>query len=993
MTTYNGDSSTYNSGIYIFENADLVLGGLAGTSNVPIKELADNSSYIKKYKGKIILGSGEPDSTGGADLTGIVIDSDSQDNILYMDETTGSFWKPADAGITSWTNIYKSAVLNVKGIKINNAGDESDYFEFSYNGSTNTLELKDEDGNYGDVRVGKVTFDTVDGSSLSISRIADDEILLLFDITQTSENSDGFYSVKRLEDISGVTITQVEEYSALDTDTWTVTLDTGITLSSVISPNDYVQARGIVEGTGEEINGYYRIIAVSTDSFTTFRSFNPVFISGTGSTITGQSGSLSLDNSAMLKWDDTNTQFSLEKRDGTLLPLNIAGLEINGVPAGFYADRVISTQTQFDELFANVDTGQDTCYLKTPGDSYVSIVENEFIALKPNADEIDGHYNLNNNIEILGDNVRIETMGSASIKYGTTNLEIRTRNDSILTVDEYTSSKFEVLSENTQRTNGENINDQVSMVANDVVHAFSDTGEICKKYSINSIVKNTKENILETGFDNTIDIFDSSDFHTTSYGNKIYHAYVDSGTITVDFYDYDSTNNVYYLETGSSYSSSASNFDNVSTCIDGTYLYIVANTTGGIQFHAMDISSPSDSFTVEDVTSSDYDNPKVFATDSNNIYILSYDSVATILTVFKGNISGGWTLISEQNIDTESLSSTDYSIVAKDDISYVTYCKTGSVTGTVSLYLGYGDPTQTGGITNKELTTGTDQGYYSKLILSSGNTGENPVYVAYNFNTAKDTIKFAEIETSGYTLTNISTALNVSGGSFDYLDMELNTNNEYISSATGITQIIGFDQSTGNDTHLANTIDNGTIWSTNTITSSVITNGYIASLLNNYLFIAYNDGTNSYLLKVYYNFEINVNETISPLGLTDVVLSENFIDNAEIKLKIDCDSNSTTDVVKFGNNTNSKYNVNIINGIANNGFNGEDKTYNNQTEVNIDDTNTFSSNISEVNHSTILGYLIGDQQTGTKSFNDCTNINVIAFIDDLSTVGNGYFDE
>ena len=70
MTTYTGDNSVFNSQVYIFDNDDLVLGGLNGASNIPVKQLADNSSYLKKFKGRIIRGTGEPTATGNVDLTG-----------------------------------------------------------------------------------------------------------------------------------------------------------------------------------------------------------------------------------------------------------------------------------------------------------------------------------------------------------------------------------------------------------------------------------------------------------------------------------------------------------------------------------------------------------------------------------------------------------------------------------------------------------------------------------------------------------------------------------------------------------------------------------------------------------------------------------------------------------------------------------------------------------------------------------------------------------
>ena len=92
MSNYTPSSSTFNDEIYIYnDTSDIVIGGLLGTSNVPIKQLADNTGYLKNFKGNVIRVASDP--TTDNVLSGYVIDSNTDTNTLVLNTTTGSWFK------------------------------------------------------------------------------------------------------------------------------------------------------------------------------------------------------------------------------------------------------------------------------------------------------------------------------------------------------------------------------------------------------------------------------------------------------------------------------------------------------------------------------------------------------------------------------------------------------------------------------------------------------------------------------------------------------------------------------------------------------------------------------------------------------------------------------------------------------------------------------------------------------------------------------------
>lgn len=1002
MGNYTGVDTSFNYNIYIYEAEDFVLGGLTGTSNIPIKQLADNSAYLKKFKGRIIRGTGDPDSNTLNDLD---TDSNTTSNTLYLDENSGAFWKPDDQNGTTWTNIYKSVVMNVKQLRINNNGDDTDYFKLVYNESANRLEIRDKNDVLADVRVGKVAYNSIDGESLTQSHFADQEILLLFDIVDHTENNDAYFSVKRLEALANLTITDLDvgDQSGETTDEWTVTVSSGV-LSDYISSGDYIQITGIDEDSGEEINGYYLVNTVNDGgpSFTTYRTFNSV--DGTNKTL--QSGNIYLDVASLIKWDETNQYWSLERRDGTLLPLNCAGFFIDGVATGFLADRVITTSAQFTELFENLDSGEDTCYLKKPETNYVDIIESEFIAIKPNVDTADGSYTLNNNVEILGNNVEIKTFAGAYIKAGANNISFKIKDNTYMPIDEYLGTDIEILSEDSYYTSGENIGEQIVLEANDNIFLFSDTADVNKKYSIVSIIKQLKEDVnisdspgTDWTYDN-IDIDDGNDsqgdFHVFQKGDKIWLAYIDSNVIYVRDYDYNSSTRTYTIGTNTINSTDGPTYQNVQIFVDDTYLYVVAAEAADlIRFKRLELSSLAN-FTTETVdNSSGYLYPKLYV-DNGDVFIVGQDGSGN-LKAFKGVDSSGFSW--SNSIDFDVSNTTTFDINVSTNNVLITYSTDDESVN--NLYMATSAKSSLSFSVQRLSDDATAQGNASKMLWVNSN-----LYVFYNLGTQKDNIYFAKVinyeSTPAFDSGYPTQILNVTDSQFDYLDVKLNTDNKYPNSSTDIVQVIAFNSSTSIEPSLYSMLSSDlSTWQTKSFDlDEHDNNGYIASLYNDNLFVAYfSDGGGSgiydstYLLKLYYNFEITLNSSITS-DITDLILSPDYKNNIYLKLFLDGNSQSLTDVINISNSINSEYEITIINSSSTNGIEANKKTYNNIVKTIIDDTNDITYNINELNHSFVIkSNIIMDSQTGAKNFNDCININIMGLIDNEAVLMNGDFNE
>lgn len=194
MATYTGNSTIFEISVFIIDESDPIEHGVDGIDSIPNENNQDRKSYLKKYKGRIIIANGEP--TGNYSLQ---IDSDLENSLLYLDQQTASFWKPTVTGtdITSWTNITKNVILNIKEIRINETGDDSTYIKLSFNDNETKVYLTNYQDRFANILANRFIFTTAEGNALLQTYTSDDEVQINSDIETDAQNSDSKFSVKR----------------------------------------------------------------------------------------------------------------------------------------------------------------------------------------------------------------------------------------------------------------------------------------------------------------------------------------------------------------------------------------------------------------------------------------------------------------------------------------------------------------------------------------------------------------------------------------------------------------------------------------------------------------------------------------------------------------------------------------------------------------------------------------------------------------------------
>lgn len=584
MGTYAGDSSQYNPTIFVFEESTLVLGGPDGPDNVALKELADSGAYLKKFKGRIVRGVGAPNAST---LAGFHADGDVVNNTLYLDESTQSFWKPNDSTGSTWTNKTKTAKLNIKGLSLNDAGNDTNYMKLEFDAANNRLVVKNSNDTLGNLQVGKLIFNQIDGQPLESAKIVDDEILLLYEITSEAQNQNAQFVVKRLDDLPGLTVIGWNN-TAPDSRFLLNTSPVGL-----IAVNDYVQIRGLPEATGENIDGYYLVKAVAANYIDVYENYKKIVAVATSQS--SLSGQISKDNSAMIMWNEASMFWELRDRAGNLLSINVGGLYINGVLSEIIPDRVIRNTLDYLDVFAHVETGSDTCYLKKPETNYTQYIQDEWIIVRPNADTPDGSYGVDNNIEIAKSNVKLEFYPGASFKFNG-NYTFRVRNDSDAGIYRYSPLSARIYSESTYRTEGEFQGNQISPLAGDELFTYSATPLVNRERAIVTIKKLFEENLgLKPDTRVALDTALSSGAQTVSADKtslvryrqggveKIGFSYINNGQIYFSILSFNSTTKQYeqvYPATpmpiyGSSVSPARS-FSNVWVAKNGTRFFVFA---------------------------------------------------------------------------------------------------------------------------------------------------------------------------------------------------------------------------------------------------------------------------------------------------------------------------------------------------------------------------------------------------------------------------------
>jgi hypothetical protein len=190
MISYN-PTENYNASVYIMQVEDPIQGGVDGIDNLAIQQLTKNVKYLKKFKGTIIIGSVDP--SGNYNLS---IDYNSQNNLLYLNETRGSFWKPIVSGsmVTSWTNITKLTVMNIAGISINSLGNDNSFqsltFEDGVMPGDSQVSIIKWNNRPGNLQLGKITFKDATTLYNRLGYINDTEILSNYTVEQESGNID-----------------------------------------------------------------------------------------------------------------------------------------------------------------------------------------------------------------------------------------------------------------------------------------------------------------------------------------------------------------------------------------------------------------------------------------------------------------------------------------------------------------------------------------------------------------------------------------------------------------------------------------------------------------------------------------------------------------------------------------------------------------------------------------------------------------------------------
>jgi hypothetical protein len=981
ITNYTPVDNTFNTEVYIFSSEDFVLGELDGTSNIPLKQIAENTAYLKRFKGRIIYGTGTP-STGSIP-TDMVLDSYSIYNVLYLDETTGSFWKLTSISPITWSNITKSTVLNVAGLKINNAGNDAEYFEFKYNSTTNTLELLDSYGNYGNVKVGTVYYNTIDSRTITdieFVNIVDSELLLLANIEDESQNQDAFFSVKRLEDISEITVTSFyrKDESVYVDDTWYVSVSSGTVLSDYISDGDYVEIQGIDEESGEEINGYYKVSYVN-DALNYFRTSSDFRSAFAFNDYTGLSGTMSKDNSAQIRWNATDVRWELKTRNGNLLPLQISNfINESGIPVGFIADRVISTTSQFDALFNNVVTGEDVCYLRKPETNYTEDIENEFIYIKPNSDVgSNGEYTLNNMVQIMGSNIKIETTKGTKINT-VSGAGFRMRNEAPMIVNpnvSYTSTIIEIQAENARLNSeaGNREGDLVVMETGDTITLFSETSNVNGKYHTTSIDKRFSSDI-DGNYDQITIGGTTSDQHVVKYEDELFHTYVDSGLIYVRKYVYNNTTKQYDIDIllGSSTSGTFSHpklfVDNINVYLcyfDGSnsirFVYFDKNTAG-----SANISTSNQAIN----SSGTYDYPK-FIVSSGYAYVLGYSSTPNI-TLYKYNIYTHAVSSISSNVGDVN----NYVICDNDDdVVFIT-----SLSGTYNIR-SVNKSTFTTVVNHDSISAGN----FYEMYLIPYSTSIYGCYRDTSFN-----IHFISF-TTAYSSFNDDTLTSTIASS--PISMVINTENTYPEEDT-VEIIISYSNGLGILlTRITN--DYGNTWiSTSTDCSFLMGENYISTLQygnakDDYIYLIIENGVFNitYLLKIHRVFYIQLASSIPTLSLSDLIVSHDYLENIELKLNIDNSTNSNIYDIRLSNSIYSLFNC-IIEGSFFTVL-GE-QTYSNTIKI-IDELTT-ETYIDTVLHSSFRDCNVHSTYSGG-TLNNCLNCNFIGFINNEANIINGDINE
>ena len=423
MAEYDIDNPNWSDNVYTFDNADPVQGGAQGTSNKPMKELANNTATLRKYKSYIIQGTVNPndDSTINSlillqsnstyAIQSYEIENDYIQTLLYFNYTDGTFWR-FNTVTDNWENLNSGVTLDVSELRVNRDGDvltNDSYFSLkteTIEGDQKLVLRKFPENQLGDLSIGKLEVNAIDGNA-EVINVVDKELLLLANNVDV-DNQDAQFAIKRLLDI-GIVVDDVElsidavaaglPVNVFGYDKFTVTYDgsSGV-LTEYIDPDNYDSYMQVyIPETGDQdADGYYRIAKVVSNTgdnydFYTYREFNAVVLD-TGVDFVPD-GSAFVDVSALLKWvnspletGDLDGYFELSTRQGRLLGLNTYGVATTNGDVGDIYNNIITNQEQFDNFFGSTLSSTDN-----------------YVIVKPSQTELSsGYYELDRIIDITG---------------------------------------------------------------------------------------------------------------------------------------------------------------------------------------------------------------------------------------------------------------------------------------------------------------------------------------------------------------------------------------------------------------------------------------------------------------------------------------------------------------------------------------------------------------------------------------------------------------
>jgi hypothetical protein len=736
--------------------------------------------------------------------------------------------------------------------------------------------------------------------------------------------------------------------------------------------------------------------------------------------------------------------------------------------SGSLSDIIITSQEEFESYFGNsVLTNQGG---NTPGQyddgftcEYNSSVKSVYVPGKrvvlKNQFDANGNqvpYELHTRV-ILQDNSEVYQAQGAQVKFTKSYSGFMVKDQTNMEVDEYSSNQIEVLSEDGYYTDqyANNYGNQVSIQSGDKIFGFSDTPNINKEYNVTNIEKGIKEDATiasSPGVDwsnDNIDIrdaalanistndFDTLEYQLTATGvaeafKRLIVAFINSsGYVELTGYKFNNSTKNYDSSFTSFNLPNSGTWDNVRIGKSGSRIIVVANNQTNLQVFTAALNDADDGFSF-----ADFDNTRageqingtasikdssysIFLENDSTLHIVGIDG-SNDLDYFRGvaevapGVDGFFQNFSNTTHNVVDASNTTHIGLIVDEVEdkrYITFNENN--TKMSCMYYNGSSWSQV------DLDTGATCGFDSRMDFaddSQGQTGVSTViYIAYTYSAAKTNIKFAQLSIDGVgsNLDNIETVVTGEAIQFDYIDMKVNNENlypEFGGDVVELIQIIGFNQQGlgANGLYVAQSLNSYTKnWNVNSVDLQEVDNqGQIASLFNDYVYIAYYNGSTtgsahndkSFLLKLFYNFEITVTETVGTLNLTDLVVSPDYVTNIDLDLRIDGNSKGGVNVVGVANAVDSNFTLKIINSDYTNGINGSGASNTGKTNdvvvmLDIDETCSHTNNVNKVNHSNFKGSnIVVGVQVGDKNFSDCTNLYVQGVINKELELGSGYYD-